>query len=450
MELFTRRNFVCDCGTTRLPSTSKCALRVNPETGSKGEVHSEESSATNDYNQNFRNRFCGCAELYNPHEEKGTMFQCLGLGTTEQGGCGEDWWHPECLMRLPRDWLNSQSKATTQHGQEKAERNGEVNGHADTRNGLGTIVEEAASPANGDAVQHDNGDSTGEPIEEGHPTTDTEPPLPPGFPDEDDFDHFICYKCVETFPWIKRYAGTPGFLPAVKFGLSDFDTEDTKTHSSIMPTTISNDEPASERATTPSLKRKAEDDTTAPNTTSEPSLKKPKSEDSLTNAANPVSTCKYARLPTGPTTKTSLFLHEDFRSHLCHCRHCFPHLPPHPQLLEEETVYEPPVSASNSEAGDESVGSRSLLDRGEAALSNMDRVRAIEGVMAYNKLRDNLKGFLKPFADSGRAVGAEDIKRHFEILRGDEGALRGAEGESSGGGGDGGGEKDQRREQGGY
>ncbi len=45
--------------------------------------------------------------------------------------------------------------------------------------------------------------------------------------------------------------------------------------------------------------------------------------------------------------------------------------------MEEEESYEPPISESGDEAGGQSVGTGSLLDRGEAALSNVDRVRAI-------------------------------------------------------------------------
>ena len=40
--------------------------------------------------------------------------------------------------------------------------------------------------------------------------------------------------------------------------------------------------------------------------------------------------------------------------------------------------------------------------------------------MVYNHLKDKVKSFLQPFADSGQAVGAEDIKAYFEKLRGDE------------------------------
>ena len=40
--------------------------------------------------------------------------------------------------------------------------------------------------------------------------------------------------------------------------------------------------------------------------------------------------------------------------------------------------------------------------------------------MVYNHLRDKVKEFLKPFAESGTAVGAEDIKEYFAKLRGDD------------------------------
>ena len=81
-------------------------------------------------------------------------------------------------------------------------------------------------------------------------------------------------------------------------------------------------------------------------------------------------------LPSAPTEPFSLFCLEDFRDHFCRCVSCYPNLRKHPQLLEEEESYEPPLS-ENGEEGGQSVGTGSLLDRGEAALSNVDRVKAI-------------------------------------------------------------------------
>jgi E3 ubiquitin-protein ligase UBR7 len=405
VELFTKRDFVCDCGTTRLENSgTPCSLRHNAETGGKGGVKSQEARKGNRYNQNFEGRFCGCGEEYDPDKEKGTMFQCLGLGTVEDGGCGEDWWHPECLLGLPRVRHDETAKF-------------------EAAGGLETVKEEAEDtpPTVNDAA--------------GEEEKDDDPPLPPGFPNEDDFDHVLCYKCVNTFPWIKAYSASPGFLIAVQpraqtSGESLAETkssEDTEANGSGAQTNGNHGAsalppPTGQAESTPTqstdslpatLKRKAEEDL------------EESQESKRTKPENP-SPPKHIPLPPAPSLEyPTLFLQDDFREHMCRCSACFPALSKHPQLLEEEESYEPPMSES-SEGGDSqsiagrSVNSGSLLERGEAALSSMDRVRAIEGVMAYNHVRDKLKQFLQPFAESGQPVGAEDIKAYFAKLRGDE------------------------------
>lgn len=70
--------------------------------------------------------------------------------------------------------------------------------------------------------------------------------------------------------------------------------------------------------------------------------------------------------------------------------------------------------------------------------------------MVYNHLKDKVKSFLQPFAESGQAVGAEDIKAYFEKLRGDEQAIKSTGGAAFAGGDEGEGEGDGRREQRGY
>ena len=336
----------------------------------------EAPAKTNTYNHNFKNQFCGCGEDYDAHQEKGTMFQCVGLGTVETGGCGEDWWHPECVMGLSRQWYQSAKPA----------------------------VEKAAT----DEVTPS--DTAGE---EGQ-----EAPVPPGFPDEEDFDAFICYKCVESNPWIKRYAGTTGFLPPVfkKEGAISEGLDKTNTHLNGSRKRKASEEPALDRSSSPSKRIKDGEE-------------KPEQDTATTQGEEKILKHKHDELPTAPSGVFSLFLKEDFREHFCHCPACFPNLIPHPQLIEEEETYEPPLSESGHEgagpgSGARSQGTGSLLERGEAALSTMDRVKAIEGAMVYNHLKDKVKEFLKPYAESGKAVGAEDIKAYFEKLRGDESAIK--------------------------
>ncbi|KEF57839.1 uncharacterized protein A1O9_05760 [Exophiala aquamarina CBS 119918] len=415
VELFNRRDFVCDCGTTRIQSGAPCTLRSDPSSGSRG-VSAQQPAPGNHYNHNYQNRFCACGEEYDAHTEKGTMFQCLGLGTVETGGCGEDWYHPECLMGLSRDWYHQRETKEEEKKKKKKK-------------------EKASEQATEEETSH---------------------PIPPGFPREDDFEGLICYKCVESNPWIKQYANTAGFLKPV------FNSNPS---AEIQPQAVS--VPVTGSSETVSLKRKASD-SDLDEAPASPSKRVKDEEKPATPAETAAPTAlsggkeapgptplphKHDALPPSPEGTFSLFLKADFREHLCHCPKCYPNLIPHPQLVEEEEAYEPSISDSNASgpndgrSGTHSHGTASLLDRGEAALSGMDRVKAIEGVMVYNHLRDKVKEFLKPYAESGKAVSADDIKAYFEKLRGDENAIKEAgakptDGDSGGAG--------NRREQPGY
>ena len=360
----------------------------------------QEASKGNAYNHNFQNKFCGCEEEYDAAQEKGTMFQCIGLGSVQTGGCGEDWWHPECLLGLPRDWHKTLEN--------------EVSNGADTAEG---------------GVEH---------------------PIPPEFPNEDDFEAMVCYKCVESNPWIKNYAGTPGFLKPV------FRKDCPRNADNGVPVTssVSTTEVSGESTT---LKRKAsvvEDDThvSAPVKRLREDVEGPSTTTvaEVNQEGHHKPHHKHGRLPPAPTGTFSLFMEEDFREHFCHCPACYGNLLPHQQLVEEEETYEPSISESEQSiapgSGARSHGSGSILERGEAALSTMDRVKAIEGVMVYNHLKDKVKEFLKPYAESGKPVGAEDIKAYFEKLRGDDAAIKEAKTRPVAGDED----SDNRHEQSGY
>ena len=434
VELFNKRNFTCDCGTTRIASSTPCTLRIDPATGIKAPVHSQAPAGANTYNQNFRNRFCGCGEWYDAHKQEGTMFQCVGLATEQEGGCGEDWWHPECLLGVSRDWFRLQ----------------------ESKKDEGLLKESLGHPNLSD-------------IDEDHPS-------PPDFPHEDDFEALICYKCVGANSWIKRYAGSEGFLPPL-FRRSTLEVEGEAT-TKIEPdsiessTTLPRSSMITPECSPGPKKRKVEDDQN--HDANATSLKRPKVEPKIVDYSTslPSHTYPHDKLLPPPCGSLSLLCaQEDYRSRFCRCSECYPLLSKHPQLLEEEEIYQPPLSEDGDNPEDPgSVGTGSLLDRGEAALSNVDRVRAIgmlsiytlfcteltliigivEGVMVYNHLKDKVKSFLQPFAESGQAVGAEDIKAYFEKLRGDAEAIRIAGGAAVTGGDNGDRDEDSRREQSGW
>lgn len=358
------------------------------------------------------------------------MFQCLGLGTAETGGCGEDWWHPGCVVGLGPDWYETSS----QKGSKKTQSTGL----------LASITEVAE-----DVVAETNGEATTD-VPDLEEDDDDDPPLPPGFPHEDDFEGFICYKCVDANPWIKRYAGAPGFLAPV-FRRSAAPSPErgllAKTEEVI----------ASHLA--PPKKRKADDDEESiasdrskrPKGVEAPALESadasvPPPAESLPAKQAEAKVCKLDALPPAPAGQMSLFFKADFRDHICHCLNCFPLLKPHEHLLEEEVNYEPSLSGSDGEAAGSTVGSGSIYERGESALKNVDRVKAIEGVMAFQQLKDKLKPLFQQFAGTGKAISAEDIKAHFAKMRGDDEAIKAAGEDAKTAKKD----EDHRKEQGGY
>ena len=432
VELFSRRDFECDCGTCRIQSATPCSLRVGSN------ACSDQPRKSNQYNQNFQNLFCDCAECYDPHKQEGTMFQCLGLGSVSDGGCGEDWWHPECILGITKDWRKNMRDPSDANPPSVSAVNSEP--PALSPDGFNPTTDGEAEDINAnEEIANDDGDE-----------------LPPGFPREADFEHFICYKCVDAFPWIKYYAGAPGFLALSNRDEQAVENLGSQNNQSILENGAINTVVNARDATAPTIKKRPHESAQSDNDSNSPHRhKKQKGHQDGETTAQSDSQCRIETLPPAPQVSMSMFLKADFRAHLCRCPSCFPKLRLHPQLLDEEDTYEPPLSETGSEVGSNasvrSAGSaRSLLDRGEAALSNMDRVRAIEGVMAYNHMRDKVKSFLKPFAESGQAVGAGDIKEYFEKLRGDQQTLRETamnNGDDGSGGGSHGQGGDTRREQ---
>ncbi|KAJ7868844.1 hypothetical protein B0H13DRAFT_1055333 [Mycena leptocephala] len=102
-----------------------------------------------------------------------------------------------------------------------------------------------------------------------------------------------------------------------------------------------------------------------------------------------------------------VFLTEKFRERWCRCDECLPSLEAHPYLLEEEETYEPPEDPDSG---------LSLEELGMRALERLPRDRAIDGILAFNAMRDNLRAYLRPFAEEGKVVAEADVQTFFEQL----------------------------------
>lgn len=299
------------------------------------------------------------------------MYQCL-LGDA----CHEDWFHDACVVgKGPVVYLTE--------GKDLEEK-------PDTKKDAETSAE-APETANIKTVEEEEDDDEDETRAESL-----------GFPK--DFEHTICWHCVEANPFLKRYAAYPGFFALARPGDED--------------STAAEAEP---ELHSQGQKRKAEDDGADINGAKriltednvEGTVDNPtNSTETTKSAVNTPRPCTLPELPSSLPKSFSLLLPSTFRTALCRCPSCFSFLSRHRVLLEHEETHQLPLSRSASPTG-------SIFEEGERALNGMDRVRAIEGVMAYNKLKDRIKAFLEPFAKSGKAVGVDDVKGYFEELKGE-------------------------------
>ncbi|KAF9413647.1 hypothetical protein BGZ94_000649 [Podila epigama] len=371
VELFTKRDFRCDCGTNKFKIPCKLDIKSNPEVKS-----------LNKYNHNYLGRFCWCDILYDPNKEESTMLQCVVC---------EDWFHDTCIGITP-------------HG--------------------------------------------------------------------DDFEDFICRDCTKALPFLRRYAQNPLFMIAIsskgagpkavtmidcskssKDNVADKlkrqmngTREDENAEVDVVSTSAT-DTPSD----TPSVNGEKEDSTTVPATsTSLSSISTSNEESSVakesqvkrsvgTMEGNSVGgkedesnkrvkldsnqpekqDCKLKEQPVDPYAdlEVNLFASEGWRDLLCQCPACINlyNLESCRFITGEEEVYEDE---------DDDEPETSILESGMKKLNEMDRVNMMEGMLAYSKLRDEIRDFLAPFSEQGKTVTASDIQAFFASKMEEQAASR--------------------------
>ncbi|CAG8580937.1 7315_t:CDS:10 [Paraglomus occultum] len=215
------------------------------------------------------------------------------------------------------------------------------------------------------------------------------------------FEEYVCRSCTERYPFLKLYCDSHLCFArmskkvSLKSTLGDRSI-DSKADSILSDESrIRTDSDNNRSQSAESSKRKVVDDQKFT------PLKKTKS---LSGPA-----CRLEKFASINVDENyfDLFCVSGWRDDLCRCAKCKELYKRHKLefLLEEEETYEPPK--------DEDKDS-SLFENGVKLLTQMDRVTAIEGLIAYNKMRDEIREFLKTFADSGRTVTEHDIRAFFE------------------------------------
>ncbi|CAL1710926.1 unnamed protein product [Somion occarium] len=358
VELFPKRHFRCDCPTSAMPHP--CTLHHQVE-----DVNTE-----NTYGQNFKGQFCRCGRPYDPQVEKETMIQCLAC---------EDWFHESCLNLRDRPSSREPTPAPTDHADQNASEE-----HDDARS---------------DASSYG---------------------LPPPLITASMYESLVCGACVRDIAILKRWAGTPGILMVVRDGTNDKwkvigqDSESAETldvnggHNELPPVVVGQkrgrsgsvgDDPKTKRP-----REVAESSSTLAEPRQGPPCLAPCPSSYVqrifSSAQSPVAVHESSELGSG-----DIFLTQGFRERWCQCTQCLTSLHLHPYLLEEEETYEPPEDPDSG---------LSLEELGMRALQRLPRDKAIDGIRAFNEMRDQLMNHLRPFAQEGREVTEADIKAFFE------------------------------------
>jgi len=88
VELYTKRNFCCDCGNDKFKSKGQQCKLVQDK---------RPTNTKNKYNQNFRGVYCVCHRPYPDPEDpvSDSMIQCILC---------EDWFHGRHLVKESKDW----------------------------------------------------------------------------------------------------------------------------------------------------------------------------------------------------------------------------------------------------------------------------------------------------------------------------------------------------------
>ncbi|KAI7873702.1 uncharacterized protein EV154DRAFT_527785 [Mucor mucedo] len=374
-ELFPKRAFRCDCGIKDKFAGHHCSLTIP----AKKIIQANDK---NTYNHNFQGRYCRCDQHYDPEKEEGTMYQCIAC---------EDWFHETCIGDIP-DAIDDFECYVCRDCTKKYPflMNGK-----DERFSLGLsknkdpiskwilppsqisaidVVSVETKPET--AVKED---STTCPDQKADPTSAA--PVPT-INLEGSSETLVKEEPEPVSTDVNNHDGSSGILSTKEIKIE------------TVPTEITSHENGSTETSGIGEKRKHED--IIPNT-----FKRAKTEAGCENV-------DISLLPEHDNIE--IFLQEGWREGLCKCTKCMADYKTHhvEYLLAEEKTFEPEE--------DEDAG-KSLLEVGMEQLQRVDRVQALESLMAYKSLADDIKTYLEAFKDSGKVVTKQDIDAFFDAKR---------------------------------
>ncbi|KAF9572120.1 hypothetical protein EC968_010206 [Mortierella alpina] len=378
VELFTKRSFRCDCGTAKFKDTP-CKLDAKPA-GATNEL--------NQYNHNYLGRFCWCDIQYDPAKEESTMLQCVVC---------EDWFHDTCIGITPHndDFDDFICRTCTRahsflrrYAQHSLFMIGLSAKGGDPKSTTMVDCSKEKQDLKGKSVAHEvTKESKSQTVEE------------------------VDILSLTAMPSDKD-------ISAATSTTATTTTRTTTTTAAGTAVTASpvSEEQESQASTVSKMKRSLE--TTAEHATEQDGSSETAKKIKL--STDEAAVCKLDQCPADayPDQEMNLFATEGWRDLLCQCAQCMALYTEEsvPFILGEEAIYE-------DEEDDEA--DTSILESGMKKLNEMDRVQMMDGMLAYSKMRDEIRNFLQPFSEQGKVVTSDDIQAFFAAKMEQRAALGG-------------------------
>ncbi|KAG8178550.1 hypothetical protein JTE90_015920 [Oedothorax gibbosus] len=363
VELYTKRNFRCDCGNSKFNDTT-CKLN-----GKKDSLNTK-----NKYNHNFKGLYCSCSRPY-PDLEDDTpdeMIQCVFC---------EDWYHGRHLgSSVPDDYFEMICEQCMQLHKFLYSYLDKYNVIVDVVNTPKKEPKDSKSPAKGKSPRKTN---LASPLNKAT-GADTKP-----------IDVIVEESTANEVPVNNK---------------NDVMAEKNSIESQMTP------DPANSIEKNNHNSNSAKDHIGVNGKTSMEIVKTEASgsvKDEPVQNGDSNGVCLLKNLNNQPATSTgSAFWPENWRKELCRCSNCMTIYTKH----NSEFLLDSNDTIQAYEERGKNVASRSQYDKGLDALSQLDRVKQMEAVRAYTSMKGELKEYLKEFADNKKTVCEKDIKEFFERM----------------------------------
>ncbi|KAA1108359.1 hypothetical protein PGT21_009607 [Puccinia graminis f. sp. tritici] len=413
VELFVRRNFACDCGTDRC-NPGRCHLINQPSDSVNQSLQSNPSTSatgpSNRYDKNFDGQFCICerGKTYDPETETEDMYQCLAC---------EDWRHASCLGPHPDpdDWddlicahcvQNNPTIKSIMFKHAGGEGTGMIVCKDSGTDGSNRITCYGKLPeSNTDAKPEPPSNQTDastrpvkDSVEESTQMEET------GQKKDEDSEVMSCVGASSNSPIPSNHESKKSqeVLPTKDeckaLSTEEGDRADEKQTSAEQKNVMSN---------------KKRSSSANPNDQESACRKKPKL-DNVSDPSNdpamiecraPFKSPAESILTTIDPGFSNVFLTAGWRTRWCPCPDCRQVLGQLSWLVEEEEdVWEP---------GEDTDSLKSIHELGLEALKNLPRDQLVTGLNAYNKLKEHILEFLKPFESQDLLVTEQDIRQFF-------------------------------------